>query len=97
MRVGRTHHRSHADDIADQLPSKVVLLVSGEEERNYYRLLDDLEESRVTIRELVPNGSTFWRRRWNPVAEHHEWDKDLSGAAVARDFMEEVLRKLGLV
>lgn len=90
------HHPNPAD-VFSNLPSKVVLLVSGEEQHDYYRLLDDLEEDRVTIREIIPNGSSFWRRRFNPVTRTHEWDTELSGSTVARDFLEEVLRKLGLI
>jgi len=75
----------------------VVLLVSGEEGENYYRLLDDLEEERVSLREIVPDGTHFQRRRYNPVTERQEWDDDLSAGRIARDFFQEVFGKLGLV
>jgi len=90
-------HHSSASDIAETVPSKVVLLISAEEEEHYYRLMDELEEDRVTIRELVPDGSRFWRRRYDPVRACQEWDTDVEPGQVARDFMEEVLRKLGLL
>lgn len=91
-----THHPT-PEDTTTSLPSKVVLLVSGEEEHSYYRLLDDLEEDRVTLREILPNNNLFWRRRFNPVRSAHEWDEDITAGIIARDFMEEVLRKLGLI
>ena len=90
-------HHASANDVSDALPSKVVMLVSAEEEQNYYRLLDELEEDRVTLREIVPDGNRFWRRRFDPVQERHEWDTDVEPGKVARDFIEEVLRKLGLL
>ncbi len=90
-------HHSKPFDIADELPSKIVLLVSTEEEHSYYRLLDDLEEERVTLREIVPNGNVFWRRRFDPIAERSEWDTDITGGTIARDFFEEVIKKLGLI
>jgi Fic family protein len=90
-------HHPDPLDISNEMPSKVVLLVSGEEEHEYYRLLDDLEEDRVTLREIIPNGSSFWRRRFNPVTRKQEWDTELSASNVARDFLEEVFKKLGLI
>ncbi len=79
------------------LPSDIVILVSAEEDDNYYRLLDDIEEDRVSIREAVPSGGLFWRRRYNPISERSEWDTDVSGGEIARTFIQEVLGKLGLV
>lgn len=90
-------HHSTAFDIAAQLPSKVVLLLSAEEEDRYYHLLDELGEDRVTLRELVPDQTSFWRRRYNPVTERQEWDQDLTAGQVAREFFQEVLAKLGLI
>jgi Fic family protein len=90
-------HHPESSDIARDMPTKVVLLVSGEEEHNYYRSLDELEDDRVTLREIIPNGSSYWRRRFNPVTRKQEWDTELSGSNVARDFLEEVFRKLGLI
>jgi len=90
-------HHPHRSDIAPQLPSKVVLLVSAEEGPSYYSLLDDLEEDRVSLREIVPDGTEYWRRRFNPVDGKHEWDTDLGAGTIARDFYQEVLGKLGLL
>jgi len=90
-------HRTRSTDISISLPSTVVLLVSAEEEHDFYRLLDELEEDRVTLREIVPAGTTFWRRRFNPVLGQHEWDTGLTGGVIARDFLEEVMKKLGLI
>jgi Fic family protein len=79
-----------------ELPSKVVLLVSHEEERQYYKTLDESED-RVSLRELVPNGSSFWRRRFNPVEKVDEWDRDLQSGIIVRELFSEILGKLGLV
>lgn len=91
-----THHAG-SDDIATEPPSKVVLLASGEEGHNYYRLLDELEEERVTLREVIPAGNLFWRRRFDPIENRYKWDTELTGGTIARDFLEEVMRKLGLI
>lgn len=91
-----SHHR-RASDFSATMPSNVVILVSGEEAHEYYRLLDELDEDRVTLREIVPAGPMFWRRRFNPVQSQDEWDTNVTGGAIARDFIEEVLAKLGLI
>ncbi len=90
-------HHSRPYDVAQQVPSKAVILVSTEEESNYYVLLDDVEDDRVTLREIIPNGTSFWRRRYNPVTERDEWDIDLSAGEIARSFFQEALSKLGLI
>lgn len=90
-------HHARPDDIARQVPSKTVLLVSTEEESNYYVLLDQVEDDRVTLREIIPNGTTFWRRRYDPVAQKDEWDIDISAGEIARTFFQEALSKLGLI
>jgi Fic family protein len=91
-----SHHRSPYD-IAPNVPSKTVLLVSTEEEQNYYQMLDDLKDDRVTLREIVPNGKTFWVRRYNPVEDKDSWDMDTTGGEIARTFFQEALSKLGLI
>lgn len=91
-----SHHASPYD-IARQVPSKAVLLVSTEEESNYYVLLDEVEDDRVTLREIIPNGTTFWRRRYDPVAKKDEWDIDILAGEIARSFFQEALSKLGLI
>lgn len=90
-----SHHTS-PDDITTEWPAKVVLLVSSEED-SYYRLLDELEEDRVTLREVVSEGNLFWRRRFDPITTRNEWDTELTGGTIARDFLEEVMTKLGLI
>ncbi|MCZ7652603.1 MAG: Fic family protein [Thermoanaerobaculia bacterium] len=91
------HHR-RPDDIVTDLPTKVVVLVSAEEEANYYRSLDDLTDSaRISLREIVPDGSLFMRRRHNPLLKQSEWDSDVTAGTIVRDFFQEVLGQLGLV
>lgn len=62
------------------------MLVSREEENAYYRLLDEIEEDRISLRELVPERDLFWRRRFNPVTQRQEWDQRITSGKVARDF-----------
>jgi len=97
-------HRQRPDDIVDisRFPSKVAILVSVEEEEDNYRLLDTVEEDQVTLREIIPAGASFWRRRLNPVAKKKEkmemeWDVDITAGRIVRDFYSEVLRKIGVV
>lgn len=90
-------HHSRAMDPVAEVPSKVVVLVSMQQQ-DYYVLLDQTEEDRVSLREVVPSGpSLFWRRRYNPTSESHEWDYEITGGSIARDFLQEVLSKLGLI
>lgn len=92
-------HHPRPDDIVaeEEWPSKVVILVSVEDEEEYYRLLDAIEEDRVTLREIVPANSRFWRRRYNPVSKKMEWDTDVTAGAIVRQFYEEVFRRIGIV
>jgi hypothetical protein len=93
----RSHHTRAYDPFPPHaVPSSIALLVSQEEE-NYYRLLDDLGEDRICLRELIPTGTQFMRRRANPITGQDEWDENVSAGTVARDFLQEVLGKLGLV
>jgi Fic family protein len=90
-----THH-SRPWDEALRLPSDVVLLVS-QEESDYFHLLDDLKEDRVSVREIVPDGGHFWRRRFDPISGRDEWDQGLTGSQITQNFFEEVFAKLGLI
>lgn len=90
-----SHHRKPLDPFANP-PASAALLVSAQE-GGTYETLDELGETRVSLRELISDGSLFWRRRYNPVAETDEWDQAVSAGTVARNFLEEILRKLGLV
>jgi hypothetical protein len=90
-------HHAKPYDIARDVPSKTVILFSTEEEDNYYHTLDDLKEDRVSLREIIPNGTTFWARRFNPVEGKDVWDVDLSAGEIARSFFQEALSKLGLI
>lgn len=90
-------HRWRPYDITTDLPSKLVVLISSEEEERYFRMLDELREDRITLRELVPSGTQYWRRRYDPVKEKDEWDTDISVDKIAQDFFQEVLAKLGLI
>lgn len=91
-------HHKRPDDVVSQLPTKVVVLVSAEEESNYYRTLDELTDSaRISLREIVPDGSLFLRRRHNPTLGQSEWDSDVTAGTIARDFFQEVLGQLGLL
>jgi hypothetical protein len=68
----------------------------GLDQPRIYRLLDDTEEDRVSLREIVPDGGTYWRRRFDPTAEKQQWDVGLTASTIARAFYKEVFGKLGL-
>jgi hypothetical protein len=97
-----SHHQRPQDPQTD-LTDDPVILVSMEEapdvhrDRPYYRALDDLAEGMITLREVLISERGFARRRLNPVSREDEWDFDISGGQVARDFYTEVLQKLFLV
>jgi hypothetical protein len=62
-----------------------------------YHSLDDLDEGMVTLREILVGDEGFTRRRFNPIERRDEWDEKTSAGHVARDFYEEVMRKLLLI
>jgi hypothetical protein len=90
-------HHNRPEDIANVFPSKIVLLLSAEEEFSYYQSLDELKEDRVTLREIVPDTSGYWRRTYNPVKRQNHWDTNCSAGQIARSFFQEVMAKLGLL
>ena len=62
------------------------------------RILDDYEsEDRITLREIVLDNRLFARRRYNPVSRNSEWDDQLNPSDIVREFIQEVLSKMGLV
>lgn len=89
-------HLERSTDIAVSHPSDVVALVSMEAESRYYKLLDEIQEEHISVRELIPDGPVFWRRRYNPVTQEEEWDTDVHPSEIAQDFFSEVFGKLGL-
>lgn len=90
-------HRPIPEEKVAALPSHVTILISEEEEERNFRLLDELAEDRITVREIVPDGASYWRRRFDPVSDTPAWDRDVSPGRIARDFFEEVMGKLGLL
>jgi hypothetical protein len=80
-----------------------VVLVSMEEEpdvnqqKPFYRELDQLGEAMITLREVILHNGGFARRRFNPVLRQDEWDFDVSSSKIARDFYTEVLQRLFLI
>ena len=91
---GRHHVRPY---YPSRLPSEIVILVSAEDGPKYYRLLDDLNEDRISLRELAPDGSSFFRRRFDPVKKIDVWESNCSAGRIARDFLEEAFGKIGLL
>jgi Fic family protein len=96
-------HYPRPQDPEAHMTDDPVILVSMEEEpdvqrdRPFYETLDNLGEGMITLREIVVGEHAFTRRRLNPVSREDEWDFDMSGGQVARDFYTEVLQKLFLV
>ncbi len=92
-----THHNS-PDDYKDFGYNPLCLLISMEDGAGNKRILDDYEsEDRITLRELVIDNRIFVRRRYNPVNNRQEWDNDVSPSVIVREFIQEVLAKMGLV
>lgn len=90
----------HYSSQSDQQPFEhgtITLLVSMQDSAGGYRTLDDIEEERITIREIVSVDRIFLRRRYNPVTEKYVWDHDISPSDIAKNFIQEVLSKVGLI
>jgi Fic family protein len=94
-------HYRRAWDPEELLTDDPVLLCSIEEQQKtredqgvYYRSLDDLDEPMISLREVVPFGDGFARRRYNPASSEYQWDLSLSAGQIARDFYTEVMQKL---
>jgi Fic family protein len=100
---GAQHFKRSSDPMAD-LSDEPAVLVSMEEHhgpaepehRPYYRQLDELDEARITLREVVLHGEELLRRRYNPAARQDEWDFGVSAGRIAMDFLTEALQTLGL-
>lgn len=92
-----THHTS-ADDYKFFEDREICLLISMQDGAGSNKKLDDYEtEDRITLRELVLDGRDFSRRRYNPVIDRDEWDSEVTPSNIVKDFITEVLGKMGLV
>lgn len=92
-----THHKS-VDDYRNFEDREICLLISMQDSAGSNKKLDDYEsEDRITVRELILDGREFSRRRYNPVSKGDEWDSGVTPADIVKDFITEVLGKMGLV
>lgn len=89
-------HISTGEDPRASMPSRVVLLVSVQQD-NYYFRLDEVQEDRISLRTVMPVESTYWRKRFDPVQVRNVWDEDVTAGDISRAFFQEALGKLGLV
>lgn len=89
-------HISSGDDTRATMPSRVVLLVSVQQD-NYYFRLDEVQEDRISLRTVMPVKSSYWRKRFDPIQVRNVWDEDVTAGEIARGFFQEALGKLGLV
>lgn len=88
----------HRPDDAKQFEDGVInLLVSVQDSAGGYKSLDEITEDRITLREIVLEGRTFTRRRYNPITRSHEWDDEISPSEIASHFVQEAFSKLGLI
>lgn len=99
-----TKRRPRRWDPEVDVTEEPVVLVSMEDRENvptgrrvFFRQLDDFAESMITLREVVARNDSLARRRFNPVESRDEWDFDLSATQIARDFLQETLRRLSIV
>ncbi|WP_355661181.1 Fic family protein [Halomonas salifodinae] len=90
------HLRDRQVDTHADMPCPLVLIVSLQQ-GNYYRRLDEVDEDRISVRTVMPAGTDYWRKRYDPVEKTDVWDEDLSAGEIARGFFQEALGKLGLV
>ncbi len=89
-------HIPAPEDHLPQMPSRVVLLVSVQQD-NYYFRLDEVEEDRISLRTVMPADSCLWCKRYDPVQDKNVWYEDMTTGEIARTFFQEALGKLGLV
>lgn len=89
-------HIPTGDDPRASMPSRIVLLVSVQQD-NYYFRLDEVQEDRISLRTVMPVESAYWRKRFDPVQNRNIWDEDITAGEIARGFFQESLGKLGLV
>lgn len=90
-------HYTNADDIRPFEAGTITLLLSIQDSAGGYRKLDEIDEDRITLREIVATERTFLRRRYNPVSKQFDWDNDISASDIAKNFLQEVLAKVGLI
>ncbi len=90
------HYRAAGD--TRQFDNNITLLISMQDGAGGNRKLDDFEtEDRITLRELIIEDRSFYRRRYNPVKRINEWDSEVSPSEIAQNFIQEVLSKVGLI
>lgn len=92
-----THHKN-ASDLKNFEFNSICLLISMADSAGNKKTLDDYEsEDRITLRELVVEGRTISRRRFNPVTRNPQWDNDINTTDIVQEFINEVLSKIGLL
>ncbi|SFE49860.1 Fic/DOC family protein [Marinobacter sp. DSM 26671] len=92
-----THHKDPSD-YKEFENNALCILISMEDSAGNKKILDDYEsEDRITLREIVLDNRLFARRRYNPVSRSSEWDDQLNPSDIVREFIQEVLSKMGLV
>ena len=90
-------HYRRPDDQQEFPEAMLNLLVSLEDSAGGYRALDEVVEDRITLREIIFDGRSMIRRRYNPVTKSSDWDYDVSPTDVCSHFIQEVFGKLGLI
>jgi Fic family protein len=88
------HYWSPADEVIGEEGPWVNILVSQQrpdEERAI--VLDDLEHTAISLREILVVDKRVIRRRWDRSTSHMVYDLDKKPIEIAKEFFEEVLLK----
>ncbi len=87
------HYWHTADAIEDEGPF-VAILVSEQHPGDPSAIrLDEIENSPISLRELIVLGREVVRRRWDHETSRMTYDRNISQIEVAKNFFEEVLLK----
>jgi fido (protein-threonine AMPylation protein) len=90
---GRHHWHVAGDSVEDEGPFVAILVSEQRPGDEFATRLDLVENSPITLRELLVLGRQVVRRRWDFGTSRMIYDRDVKPIEVAKDFFEEVILK----
>ena len=87
------HYSSSVDRMVPDIGPNACLLVSEQREDEAAVRLDELDEVRVTLRELLVVNDKLARKRFDIARDALVYDLDIDPIVVAREFVQEALLK----
>jgi Fic family protein len=88
-------HIWHVDNsIEDDGPFVAILVSEQHPDQDLAIRIDEIENSPLSLRELIISGREVVRRRWDHMSSKMTYDRDIKPIEVAKNFFEDVILKV---